>query len=142
MSRLLLFVIASAACAGLPIAEGRADTGGDPPVVTIYEFDGVEEFVDVEELAVVTDEDFILWAVAVGDTPFVYSWYIDGVPVATGSDPWRLDIAFADPGVFVIRCDVSDANNIHGDDSVVVTVSSGPVVNEPATWTAVKAVYR
>jgi hypothetical protein len=120
----------------------QADTAPDPPLVIIYQWDGLEEFLDIEELDVDVGEDFILWAVAYGDTPFVYSWYLDGELIASGGDAWRLDMAFDETGVFVLLCDVVDAVNQHGHDSVVVTVSEGPVAREPAAWSAIKATYR
>jgi hypothetical protein len=116
-----------------------ADVGLDPPVVQIVDL----SLVDVEALAVDVDESFSLIGLATGAIPLYYFWLCDfgegSVVVATGQ--YLLDYAFAASGVYVLTLEVVDAYDQSGYDSVVVTVSDGPVANEPATWSAVKALY-
>jgi len=117
-----------------------ADTGQDPPVVTIYEVLNGTEIVDVEELEVIQNSAFTLLGVATGNAPLYFYWYkeVDPSPQLIGVGQ-LLDLNFSEAGIVRIFLEVVDVNGLSGHDSLTVRVIEPTVPIESSTLGKIKS---
>jgi hypothetical protein len=90
---------------------------------------------EIEALTVNPGEPFTVIAVARGNTPFTFKWYLitggNAEEIAPQAGAYLIDYSIDTPGQYVLAFEVTDANGLIGTKAIVLTVGDAPA---PAVW--------